>query len=103
MEYHNVVVRPAFELESCAHWRTLRSRACDGARRLVGHKVERRHLAESRRANDYVAPRRVRFRRAFDVFAFRRASSLHAAFCEHPVWQAANLQRSMDGTQPWLE
>jgi PiT family inorganic phosphate transporter len=46
---------------------------------------------ESRRAHDYVAARRVRFRRAFDVFAFRRASSLHAAFCEHGVWQAANL------------
>src|SRR5512133_3344837 len=91
VEHHHMVVRFAFELESRAHWRTLRSSACDGARRLVGHKVERRRMAESCCAHDHLASRWIYFWRATDVFAFPNASSFHAAFCQHAIWQAANL------------
>jgi inorganic phosphate transporter, PiT family len=70
MEHLNVVVRFTLELKSCTHRRTLWSGTCDSARRLVGHKVERRHLAESRRADDHVAAGWICFWRAPYVFAF---------------------------------
>src|SRR5439155_2994971 len=103
VEHHHMVVRFAFKLESRAHWWALRSSAGDGARRLVSHKVERRCVAKSCCADDHIATRWIYLWRTADVLAFRRASLLHAALRKHAVWQAANLQRSVDGTQPWLE
>src|SRR5439155_21482561 len=97
LEYRHVVVWLALQFESFPYRRTLRGGASRGAWQLVGHKMERRRMAKSRCADDYLSIGRFYFRRASDVFAFYHAPSVHAALRPVAFWQAANLQRRLDG------